>query len=68
MNQPFDCTEKAFPTMEQWSNLLPPVCHLWDFAYTGIIKNQHVMIYWNLYHAPLKRVVFVIVAVLFAMQ
>ena len=24
------------------------------------------MLYWNLYHAPLKRAVFVIVAVLFA--
>ena len=39
-----------------------------NFTYTEIRKNQHIMLYWNVYHAPLKMVVFLIVTVLFARQ
>ena len=39
-----------------------------NFACTEIRKNQHIMLYWNVYHAPLKMVVFLIVTVLFARQ
>lgn len=34
----------------------------------SLMKNQHLILYWNLYHAPLKRVFFFIVAVIFAIQ
>ena len=46
---------------------MSPVDHRWNFAYTGVVKNQHLMLYWNLNHTPLKRVISLIVAVLFAM-
>ena len=32
------------------------------------MKNQHLILYWNLHQAPLKRVIFLIVAILLAIQ
>ena len=39
-----------------------------NFVYTGVMKNQHLILYSNLYWAPSKWVVFLIVAVLFIIQ
>ena len=39
-----------------------------NFLYTGVMKNQHLILYWNLHQAPLKRVIILIVAILLAIQ
>ena len=39
-----------------------------NLSYSGVIKSQHLMLYWNLHHTPWRKVVFLIVAVLFVMQ
>ena len=39
-----------------------------NFVSTGVMKNQHLIHYWNLYHISEKRDVFLIAPVIFVVQ
>ena len=36
-----------------------------NFVYTGVMKSHHLILYWNLYHSPVKRISFLKAAIKF---